>query len=349
MKKNICLIMALLMIAVSVGGWSYKASSAPTTLVLSTWGYNEDLLRKNVFDPFEKANNVKIVLEVGNNSDRLNKLEMMKSDSTVDVIFLAESYSMQGAKDGLFEKIDESKIPNLKLLYDVAKAPLKYGAGPAYTINRTGIVYDTKAVKKPIKAWSDLWRADLKNKITIPSLTSTSGPFFLAAAAKTVGTNLTAGADKAFAQMSALKPNVVKIYSKSSEFNNMFNQQEVVVGVAQDFAFPAIKQAVPSAVFVDPKEGSYANMNTINIVKTSKNKELAYKLVNWWLSLQVQKADAIDKIDSPVNKFVNLTAKQAAGLTYGRDVLSKLKTLDWNYINGVMPNWIDKWNREIAN
>jgi putative spermidine/putrescine transport system substrate-binding protein len=348
MKKKICLLMSLLMMVVFVGGWSYRASSAPTTLVLSTWGYNEDLLRKNVFEPFEKANNVKIVLEVGNNGDRLNKLKMMKN-STVDVIFLAESFSLQGAKDGLFEKINESKIPNLKLIYDVARAPMKYGAGPAYTINRTGIVYDTKAVKKPITSWADLWRTDLKSKITIPSISSTSGPFFLAAAAKKVGTNLTVGADKAFAQMSALKPNIVKIYSKSSEFNNMFNQQEVVVGVAQDFAFPAIKQAIPTAVFVDPKEGSYANMNTINIVKSSKNKALAYKLVNFWLSVQVQKANAIDKIDSPVNKFANLTSKQAAGLTYGKDVLAKLKTLDWNYINGVMPNWIDKWNREMAN
>ncbi len=346
MKKVTWLFLLLLTLSFAMGvGF---AANEPRTLVVSTWGYNEDQFRKNVFTPFEKANNVKIVLEVGNNGERLNKLKMMKN-SPVDVICLAESFAMDGAKAGVFEKFDANKVPNLKNIYEVARQPVKDGYGPAYTMNRTGIMYDAKAVTKPIKSWADLWRADLKQKITIPDLTITSGPAIVSGAAVKAGTVIGKQDSKIFQQLVALKPNVVKIYSKSSDLNNMFIQREVVVGVGLDFAFPKIKEAIPNAVFVDPKEGSIANRNTINIVKGSKNVELSYKFIDWWLSEQVQKANALDKLDSPVNKKVVLTEEQAVGLTYGDKVFKKMKTLDFNYINGVMPKWLGQWNEQVSN
>jgi putative spermidine/putrescine transport system substrate-binding protein len=346
LKKITWLFIGLLVLTFAMGvGF---AANEPRTLVVSTWGYNEDKFRTNVFGPFEKENNCKIVLEVGNNSERLNKLKMMRN-SSVDVITLAESFALDGAKAGIFEKIDPKKIPNLKYLYEVAKNPVKQGYGPAYTMNRTGIIYDSKAITKPIKSWVDLWRPDLKQKITIPDLTITSGPAMVAAGAVKGGTDLSKNDALAFQKLIALKPNVVKIYTKSSDLNNMFIQKEVVVGVGLDFAFPKIKEAIPSAVFVDPKEGSIANRNTINIVKGSKNTDLAYKLINWWLSEKVQKQNALDKLDSPVNKKVVLTEQEAVGLTYGAKIFKKMRTLDFDYINGAMPKWLQRWNEEVAN
>ncbi|HYH03248.1 MAG TPA: ABC transporter substrate-binding protein [Bacillota bacterium] len=346
MKKITWLFIGLLTLTFAMGvGF---AANEPRTLVVSTWGYNEDKFRKNVFAPFEKENNVKIILEVGNNSERLNKLKMMKN-SPVDVICLAESFALDGAKAGIFEKINAKKLPNLKYLYDVAKNPVKQGYGPAYTMNRTGIIYDSKVVTKPIKSWADLWRADLKQKITIPDLTITAGPAMIHAGAVKGRADFTKNDGAAFKQLTALKPNVVKIYTKSSDLNNMFIQKEVSVGIGLDFAFPKIKEAIPTAVFVDPKEGSIANRNTINIVKGSKNVDLAYKLIDWWLSEKVQTANALDKLDSPVNKKVVLTEQEAVGLTYGDKVFKKMKTLNFDYINGVMPKWLMRWNEEVAN
>ena len=40
-------------------------------LVISTWGYNGDLLKKYIYEPFEKKYGVEIVLETGNNAARL--------------------------------------------------------------------------------------------------------------------------------------------------------------------------------------------------------------------------------------------------------------------------------------
>ena len=61
------------------------AAQAQQKLVISTWGFNGDLLEEHLFAPFEAANNVEIVLETGNNADRLNKVQV-RGGSEVDVI-----------------------------------------------------------------------------------------------------------------------------------------------------------------------------------------------------------------------------------------------------------------------
>lgn len=327
-------------------GSESSSSGEPTELVISTWGFNEELLRKNVYEPFEKAYNVKIVLEVGNNADRLNKLRL--GSSNVDIVQIAEGFAIQAIEEGLFEKIDRSNIPNIENLYDIAKAPFGEDYGPAYTIGRYGIMYDEAKVSKPIESWADLWDESLTKQVTIPDITTTAGPFMPFIVAEIEGLDVQKDTDAIFNKIKALDKNLVKIYSKSSEVVNMFSQGEVSVVAGQDFSFGQVKEAVPTAKWVDPKEGSYAVVNTINIAKGSKNKELAEKFINWILSEEVQKANALDRVDSPANKNVVLTEEQAEGLTYGADVINNLKLPDWKYINSVYNDWIDRWNKEVT-
>ena len=47
------------------------------TLTVSIWGFNLDVLEENVFAPFEEMHNVDIVLDTGNNSDRLARLQAL--------------------------------------------------------------------------------------------------------------------------------------------------------------------------------------------------------------------------------------------------------------------------------
>lgn len=355
MKKiwTVSVAASLLLTTVLAGCASKKEESGagaqpngkPKELILSTWGFSEDLLRKNVFEPFEKANNVKIILETGNNSDRLNKVRMKAHQ--VDVVMLAEQFAAQGIDEGLFEKIDRSKIPNIGNLYDVAKAPNGNDYGPAYTVGSSGIIYDKTATSTPVTSYADLWRPEFKGKLSLPDITTTDGAFLVDFASK-VGGSQTLDTDKAFGQLKALAPSVVKFYSKSSDLANMFNQKEVAIATVQNFVLATIKKANPNVEWVTPKEGAYAVRNTMNIVKGSQNKELGEKFIDWWLGEQVQKANALDKVDSPANKNVKLTPQEAEGLTYGADVMNGLKTLDWNTVNKNMKTWIDRWNRDVV-
>lgn len=347
MKKMLTVLLLSVVSAVLAacgGNEENTGGDKPKKLVVSTWGFADDFFQEEVYKPFEEEHNVEIVQEIGNNADRLNKVRIGNSD--VDVIFLSDYYAQQGINDGLFEKVDRSKLTNVDKIYDAAKAPLGEEYGPAYTIAQFGIAYNPDEVEQEITGWKDLWNSELQDKITIPSITSTAGPMFLDAASKVSG-SAEFNEDQAFAQMEKLMPNVVKEYSQTSEFVNMFSQGEIVAGPIMEMYFASIQEAVPNAKFVSPKEGGYAVMNTVNVVKGSDQKELAEEFINYMLSNEVQEKSAKNKIDSPVNTEVELTEEEAKGLTYGEDVIKSLNTLDMKFVNEQSKTWIDRWNREL--
>ncbi|WP_299093572.1 ABC transporter substrate-binding protein [uncultured Metabacillus sp.] len=343
--KGLVVSSLFLLAACAPNGDSANDKQEPVELVISTWGFAEDFFREEVYKPFEEEHNVEIVLDTGNNADRLNKVRQGTAD--VDVIFLSDYYAQQGINDGLFETINRSKIPNIDHIYDAAKAPLGEEYGPAYTIAQFGIAYNPDEVAQPITSWKDLWSEDLKSAITVPGITSTSGPMFLDAASKVSGSQ-EFNEDQAFEQMKKLMPNVVKEYGQTSEFVNMFAQGEIAAGPIMEMYFADLQEAVPNAEFVAPKEGGYAVMNTVNVVKGTDNKELAEEFINYLLSKEVQEKSAKEKIDSPVNTEVQLSEAEAEGLTYGEDVVKSLVVLDMKFVNEHSKAWIDRWNRELA-
>ncbi len=347
--KKLSILIAGIMATTMLAGCGPKQAAenngnAQKQLVVSTWGLNQDQYIKNVIEPFEKANNVKVVIETGNNDERLAKLKN-NPNSTVDVMYLAESYSQQGIEDGLFDKIDYSKVPNAKKILPVAQKFVEAGYGPAYTLNRAAIVYNPAKVNGKITSWNDLWRADLKGKIAIPEITTTFGPSMVAMAGQKAGTDVkNDNGVAAYKELEALKPNVVKTYTKSSDLVNMFSNGEIVAAVAADFVVANIKKTMPEAVYVDPVEGAYLNFNTININKNSKNKDLALKFIDYVLSAEVESKTAPLVGDSPINIDVKLDEKTAANLTYGESV-NKAKSLDYSFVNKNLKSWIDQWNR----
>ncbi|MCY6482904.1 polyamine ABC transporter substrate-binding protein [Clostridium aestuarii] len=352
MKKKIALFLTSILVTAAFVGCGEnkqaktdkKDSSEPTELVISTWGYSEDKLWENVFKPFEKANNVKIVLETGNNSERLTKLKT-NPNSNIDIVYLAEGFAQDGIKEGLFEKVDYSKIPNAEKITEKAKYLINQGYGPAYTLNRAAIAYDPSKVDGEIKSWNDLWNASLKGKVSIPDITTTFGPSVVYTAAAKAGADVKGdNGEAAFKELEALKPNLVKTYKRSSDLANMFSSGEITAAVIADFAYPKVVESSPNVKFIDPEEGAYLNFNTINVVKSSKNKELALKFINYALSEEVQTRTAKALGESPVNVEVKLSEEESKNLTYGES-LEKSNVIDYKFVNSVRTSWIDKWNR----
>jgi putative spermidine/putrescine transport system substrate-binding protein len=345
MKKLSVIVSVLLVAMLVLSGCSSsnKSGKGPTELVVSTWGFDQDFFDKEIYAPFEKENNVKIVVESGNNANRLNKIR--QGNSKVDIMYLSDYFAQQAIDEGLFEKIDSNKLTNLKELYPIAQAPLGKSYGPAYTISRLGIVYNTKSVKTKINSWNDLWKPELKGKLTLPNITSTSGPMLLDIASSHSSNNF--NEDQAFKNIKALNKNVVKYYNQTSEFVNMFAQGEASAGPMMEMYFGDIKKAEPAAKFVVPSEGAYAIQNTVNVVKGTKHKALAEKFIDWVISKEAQERSAKAKIDSPTNQTVKLTNKQASGLTYGSDAIISLKKMDMEFVNKNLKSWTNRWNQEI--
>ena len=257
---------------------------------------------------------------------------------------IGDSFVADLMDQGLIDTIDSTKLTNLDGLYDVAKAPFGEEYGPAYTFNRLGIVYDKSTCPIEIKSWADLWNPELEGSIAIPDITTTTGPLFYYSVAEME--NLTPGKDDdaIFAKMEELKPNVMKTYTSANDTITMLNQGEISVAVLLDYSYTSAKSASEDYVWVDPTEGSYSGFNTINIIKGTKNKELAEAFVNFYISKEVQEAEALDGVDAPVRKDVELTEEQAANFTYGEEMINSLQIPDWAVINENKADWTNRWN-----
>jgi len=312
------------------------------TLTISWWGFNGDKLNQYVVQPFQEKCGCELVFETGNNADRLNKIKIRNGEG-VDVAYFTDSYSQIGIEEGLFQKIDPAKIPNLAGIYELARDP-QGGFGPAYTIGRVGIIYDSAKVNPPITSWADLWREDLKGKLSLPGITTTAGPMVVMIAGEKAGGDVFADAGPAFEQIEALRESVVKNYNTGSELVNLFSTGEITASIAQDFTLAQIQAAVPTAVWADLSDGAIATLNTVNIPKGSQNVDLAHEFINFILDPALQQTLAENGVDAPVVKSVTLTPEQAKQWTYGAEMVESLQRIDYSKLNAAKGDWIDRWN-----
>lgn len=315
-------------------------------LIVSTFAISEDVIQSDVFAPFTEAEGINITHEVGNSSERFTKLQN-NPHSTIDVIELSQNNAASGVAEGMFEPLDEEKVPNLALLVDGAQDAVD-SAGAPYTMNSIGIIYNEEAAGMTIDEWSDLWDPALEGKISIPDITTTFGPAMLHVASDHAGVDITTdNGDAAFQALTDLKPNITKTYTKSSDLANLFQSGEIVAAVVGDFAYPIISEANPDVQYIVPESGTYANFNTLNVVASSENKEAAYAFINWKLSeeLQIQTASSLN--EAPTNADVELDEETAANKTYG-DVAQRAKAIDFTFVNENLDEWINTWN-ELMN
>jgi putative spermidine/putrescine transport system substrate-binding protein len=342
-------LLVLLFPLAQIGAQGAKeGTSAPRELVISTWGLSEDSLWAEVYEPFEKQYNVKVILDTGNTQERYTKLES-DPNSKVDVIELAQKNTADGVSAGLFAPIAVSDITAYNDLIAGAQNLIKSGSGAPYTLNSIGIMYNPKAAGIVIDSWDDLWNPALKGKISIPAVTTTFGPALLAMASDVKGVDFTT--DKgatAFEALGELKSNVLRTYAKTSDVASLFKNGEIAVAIVGDYGVPVISKADPEAIYVVPASGTYANFNVINISKNSKNKDLALAYINYRLSAETELRTAKALNEAPVNKKVVLTPELAANKTVG-EVAANAKMVDFSFVNPLFAEWVDLFNRLMNN
>lgn len=350
-KKMIALSLCTVLLATAVTGCGTSKSGGEgksegaKKLVLSTYGLSEDISEEEVYKPFEDQFGCKIVTETGSTNERYTKLSA-DSETVIDVIELSQAMTAKGIEEGLFEPIDLSKIENSQYLIGAAKTMAEAGQGVAYTINSIGIMYDPEKTGFEITSFDDLWKAELEGSIAIPDITTTFGPAMVYMASDYKGVDVAAdNGAAAFEALEELKPNIVKTYAKSSDLINMFTSGEITAAIVGDFGVPTIKEAASELVYVTP-EVTYANFNTISITKNCKDKELAYEYINYRLSKELQGKTGKALNEAPTNNQVEFTAEEAANMTYG-EAAENAKVLDYSFVNPILSDWIDQWNRII--
>jgi putative spermidine/putrescine transport system substrate-binding protein len=281
--------------ALAIGLWALPANAADK-LVVSVWGGSwKDLVEKTVAKKFKEQTGADVEFITGGTIDRLNKAKLAKGSPESDITFTTSHVGWLYANDGLYEQLDMSKIPNAKSLVEQAKiSPYHLGTWAyVYTIG-----YRPDMVPAGIKfdSWADLWKPELKGKISAPDFDASH---LVVVAAKLEGGDA-ATWEKGSAKLKALKPNFKAYYANDAASQQLMQNGEAPVQVMLSMnGYHIASQGVPVKLAI-PKEGAVLGIDTIGIMKGSKNQDLAYKFINIMLDPAVQAEVATMKKGSPV-------------------------------------------------
>lgn len=345
MKRIGLLVLALALLA---GTRAPVAEAQTREFVVAAWGDPYEAgWRKALVPRFEKENDVKVVWVQGFSSQTLAKLRAQKGNPQIDVAMLDDGPHRQAAALGLVEKIDRSKLSNAKDLYEVAFEPGDFGIG--FAIAAYGLYYNTKAFADngwaPPTSWLDLFRPELKGRVSVHNIANANGLYLLLALNKIAG-GTDEDVERGFAKVKELVPNVVT-FDKFGETPTLIQQGQAVIGTWNlDRVVNLANTGVP-VKFVQPKEGTWGHKEVVTIVKGRPNVDLAYKWVDLMLDAEEQANTAKYVGLSPISKNARLDPQTAATVLYGPDQIEKLVIPNWEIVNARRAAWTERWNKEI--
>ena len=320
------------------------SATAQDKLTISVYSFAQDAYKKALYDPFEEICNCELVIETGNSVERMAKIEANAADPVIDMAVISSHDALSLAEKGLLQPIDTSKLGSFDRLYPAAQDPIGGNMGVGYTFYASSIVYRKDLVS--IDSWADLFGDDLKGNVALPNITGTQGPLTLMMLDKSAGGDGSDFSDT-ISNIGSNADDIVTFYSRSSELAQLMNQEEVLAAPVGRFAWSRFKSSPLPFAWADPEEGQAGGMNVMIMTKGNGNEELAHKLMDYWLSTEVQTRIAEALIDSPANMDVVVSDEVAENLTYGAELINSLNILDPAAIIANRDGWVEQWNTEV--
>ena len=239
-----------------------------------------DYIDVELLKDFASENNVKIIYDVHEvNEDIYSKV---KDTNDYDLLIVSSNYVTKLKNIDKIEKIDTTKLQNYSNInQDFLQTNFKNSQ--EYTIpylwGTVGLIYNKKLIKEPILGWNDLWREEFKNSILLSNEpTDVMGMTLKSLGYSANSTNIEE-INSAYDKLKKLVPNIKDISSGNAI--TYFITNGFAVGMAFSGDAKLIMDNSLDFEFIYPKEGALKWADGIVILKDSKNKDLAYKFIDF--------------------------------------------------------------------
>ncbi len=327
-----------------------QAAQAQTkTLYIGMNGGNmERTYTQFVFPPFEKANNVKVVVVPGTSTDILAKAQAAKGKAQMHAMVLDDGIMVRAIGMGLCEKLKPSA--NLSAVPPIARLKDDHAVG--LSMGLIGLGYSTKIFAEKGWAaptsWGDLADPRFKGKVVVQSMPASS----FGLSAFLMFNRLKGGTDKnvdpAFkAWSTSIGPNVVEYIPNSSKVVEMMQAGDAALFPYTLTQVELMKSKGMPMEFVGPKEGAVVLLTAQCVLADNPDAELAHKLVDYLISPDAQALAMENGSYNPVNPKTVLKGKAADEQARMNAILKTAATLDWDVINAERPEWNKRWNRTV--
>jgi len=283
-------MMWILAISFIGAGFGLAFGQSNELVVILPGGTLEKVLRKSWVEPFEKQYNAKALVVTGLTMENLAKLRAQKGNPQIDVVIFDPPGAIPAANEGLLEKLDPERIPNLKDQYPFEIQ--KHGLFATQWLSNQVLAYNTKFVKEPPKSWADLWKPEYKGKVILPDISTSHGVFFISIISKMQTGGELYNTEAAFSKLKTLRPNVLTFWTSHDQVAQLLNSGEAWLAPwTSDRALSQTAAKAPIALTV-PKEGAIYFTSHIAIAKGTKKKELAEKYLNVAILAEAQLMNA---------------------------------------------------------
>ncbi len=312
-------------------------------LRVTTWGGNYHRTYVSIAPEFEKQYNCKIEWVIGSTADHTVKARLKQ----VDVVTNNLLFAVAGEKEGLWLKLDETKIPNTKNLYDIAKySPYIIWVN----VGDFALAYNSKHIKTAPTSWDALWDPAYKNRVTLYYFEGVPTLGLAVMQAQKHGGNY-ANIDPGLQRLANLvtNRNAIGLFEVESQMVSLFESEEAWIGPLASGRIKDLWDKGKDYIkFVRPAEGSFPVIGAINVVKTTEKPDMAMNFVNFALGETAQRAFAIQNLYAPINKTVKIPDDfKYKDLLIQGDAVNRLYKLDDEKLNFHKAQWREKFDRLI--
>ncbi len=273
--------LVLLSLTILFGGCSGKTEASKKLYIFNWTYYTPD----SVIEKFEKEYKVDVVYDsFASNEEMFAKLKAGGAD--YDLCFPSGDYVSIMIKEDMLQKIDHKQLKNFANVAPEVLEKCSFDPGNQYSIpyymGAAGVAVNKTKVAEYEKSWSIFSRKDLAGKmIMLDDMREVMGDAlaYLGHSVNTVDDAQIAAAKELI--NNEWKPNLLKFDAEAFAKNFAAGEVWVAQGYAESI-FAELEQNKWGEVdFFIPKEGGPSYIDSMVILKNSKNKDLAMKFIDF--------------------------------------------------------------------
>lgn len=319
------------------------AADVTVTAFGGSW---EQAFRKCYAEPHTARTGQSVEVIIGGPPQWISQISANPNNPPIDVLVNLMDTAALASKDGLVEPLDESKIPSLSKVSAQFIEPLD-NYGTVINYGAAGLAYNRDTVSELPKTWKEFFQGAIDGDYVaaLPgiNLSSTTPTALLWNIIDLYGANID-DEDALFAELKKLKDsgNVV-FYNDINQFLTLIQSGEADIGPYWDGrAWLAHDSTIPNLDFYYPQEGGVISPSVIQKVKNGS--ENGWDFIETLLTADNQKCFAHAIGYAVVNSDVEYEGKLAERVPD----IATIRWPDFKNVAARMPQWVDRWNREIG-
>lgn len=320
-------------------------AQAAERCVVGTWGGDyANLLRENIDQPILKPKGVDVIQSVSDEAPRIAQLfaKRVLPRGTLDIACLSSFNGYRASVSGLAEKLDTSKVPNLKhVLPTLHSGSFMPDEFVPHIYSAQVFAYNPKTVESAPRTWSELLHPRWKGKIGVQT---NAAVWVMMGAAQAMGGNPDAF-DEAKEYLLKLNANGLRLYPETDDFAPAFKSGEIDVGIIWLARTVMWKNAGFPVAGQFPDEGAILYVSGMVMPKNAPDEEAAYKYMNALLEPSAQQGFAKHMGYLPTVDNATLTGQVAQDLALPKS--AKLVQPDYPVIAKATPDLTDWWLKNI--